>query len=74
MPLIQQPISPTEKKQIRVRLNQDLYQEIIEYCAWAQVSSPESFLTQSALFVLSKDPEWKSFKKNQQKSVQTQEV
>jgi hypothetical protein len=74
MPYIEQPIDNTEKKQIRVRLNSDVYQEIMDYCAWAKVASAESFLTQSALFVLGKDPEWKSFKKNQKKIAQTEEV
>lgn len=74
MPYIEQPIDNTEKKQIRIRLSGEIYQEIMDYCAWAKVTSAESFLTQSALFVLGKDPEWKSFKKNQKKSAQIQAV
>jgi len=74
MPYIEQPIDNAEKKQVRVRLSSDLYQEIMDYCAWAKVASAESFLTQSALFVLGKDPEWKSIKKNQKKIAQTEEV
>jgi hypothetical protein len=64
LPLLQIKHSPRIK----------VYQEIIDYCAWAKVASAKSFLAQSALFVLGKDPEWKSFKKNQKKIVHIEEV
>lgn len=62
MPLIKKPGRVKEKKQIRIRLDEDIMQEISDYCDWAELPSLDYFFEQIALIALRKDREWKNKK------------
>lgn len=68
MPMIQKPIEPLKKEQVRVRLEKNILTEIIAYCEWADISQ-DYFIEQSALVVFDRDKEWKE--KKQKKTAES---
>ena len=59
MPIIKKPESPKVDKQFRVRINEDILQEIESYCAWAELPSKDYFIEQASLMALRKDKDWR---------------
>ena len=57
MPLLK-PTIKTEKKQIRIAMNEDLLNDIMAYCEWSGRKDETEFFVQAAHFVLSKDKDW----------------
>lgn len=61
MPLIKKPAEAIEKIQTRIRLSQDVKQEMEAYCQWANISF-DYFIEQAAKFLFSKDKDWQKNK------------
>lgn len=68
MPLIQKPQQVPEKKQLRVRMGKEIFNEIQSYCSWAGVEL-DYFLEQAALMVFEKDKHWKDQKRQLPKKI-----
>lgn len=60
MPLITE--NKSKDVQFRVRMKQEVLDEVNEYIDWAGLSSINVFLEQAALYVLQKDKDWKQAK------------
>ena len=63
MPLI--PGKPTnEKEDVRFRMEASTYKEMLDYCQWAGLRDDVAhFLNEAASMVLTKDKDWKQYKK-----------
>lgn len=64
MPLISSKQS--KDVQVRVRLKQDVLDEINQYVGWAELPNINVFFEEAALFVLQKDKDWKKEKAKKQ--------
>lgn len=63
MPIISS--EPVKKKErIKIDINAESSAEIQEYMKWANITDLSFFFEEAANFVLSKDKEWKQYKKN----------
>lgn len=62
MALIKKPTTAKVQKQMRIRLDVGVANEISNYCNWAELPSIEYFLEQAAIIALRKDKEWKKIK------------
>ena len=52
-------IKSTKKEKIKAAISSDTVAKINEYCQWANIEDVGFFLEEAALFVFSKDKEWK---------------
>ena len=52
-------IKSTKKEKIKAIMSSDTVAKINEYCQWAKIEDIGFFLEEAALFVFSKDKEWK---------------
>jgi len=52
-------IKSTKKEKIKVTISSDIVAKINEYCQWANIEDVGFFIEEAALFVFSKDKEWK---------------
>ncbi len=64
MPLIKKPEQTPDKQQIRVRLSEEIFQEIKLYCRWADLPSTDYFFEQVSAMALNKDKEWRDYRKS----------
>ena len=63
MALIQKK-EAVSKEDLRLKIDGKLHQDILSYCKWAGFENDLShFVQEAANFVLSKDKDWKAFKK-----------
>lgn len=69
MPLIHKEQEIPKKGQVRVRLQNNVLDEMQAYCQWAGVTL-DHFLEEAALFVFRKDKSWHK-QKTQQSTVTT---
>lgn len=51
--------SKAKRKQIMLYIDENLLDEINEYCKWAGINKIHDFIEQATKFVFSKDAEWK---------------
>lgn len=65
MPLIKAK-QKTEKEQIRISIENNIFEKIKQYCEWANVKKHDDFFEQAAEFVLSKDKDWLAHINNKQ--------
>ncbi|KTD65690.1 hypothetical protein [Legionella spiritensis] len=56
-----------KKEKIKAEINNETYEKIMEYCAWANIDDIGFFIEEAAGFVFAKDREWKQFKKTAKK-------
>ena len=52
-------IKSTKKEKIKATISSDTVAKINEYCQWASIKDIGFFIEEAALFVFSKDKEWK---------------
>tara|TARA_R110000868_G_scaffold266583_1_gene525826 strand:- start:41602 stop:41796 length:195 start_codon:yes stop_codon:yes gene_type:complete len=55
-----QPKQKIEKRQIKVTLDSMILDQMNAYCEWQGIEKVDDFIEQAALFVFSKDREWKA--------------
>jgi hypothetical protein len=68
MALISKP-SETKLNDVKIKLTTSLLNEIEQYCEWAGFTDDVNhFFVNAATFVLTKDKEWKAFKKTKKKA------
>ena len=53
---------------IKFNIEEDLLKEVEEYCKVFKVDSKDHFFNESIKYLLSKDPDWKKYKKSQAKN------
>lgn len=58
MPLISED-KIKQKEKIKVEIDVEIYKQIQTYCQWADIKSTDTFFEKSALYVLTKDKDWK---------------
>ncbi|MBA2652512.1 MAG: hypothetical protein H0U73_09640 [Tatlockia sp.] len=69
--LITKESSPPKKNQFRIRMSENVLEEIIQYCQWAAIDSKEYFIEQSCKYILQNSPKWKQFKATLDSSKET---
>lgn len=62
MPIIKSDKSK-EIEKVKFFINSAILSEVKDYCAWASIEDLGVFFEQAAEFILTKDKEWKSYKK-----------
>ena len=62
MPIIKSKTT-AKKEKIKLEINKDIFDEIVSYMKWADISDLNFFFEESSTFLFSKDKEWKSQKK-----------
>lgn len=62
MPVISAQKQP-EKDRFKIEIESETAKEIKEYMQWADIKDLSFFFEEAASFVLSKDKEWKQYKK-----------
>lgn len=56
---------PTDKKiQFRLRMNEDVLNEVTEYCQWAGIRVRDYFIEQACKHIFTNDQDWKNYKQN----------
>jgi hypothetical protein len=58
MPLISED-KMKQKEKIKIEIDSDVYKQIKSYCTWAKINSIDSFFEKAALYIFSKDRDWK---------------
>lgn len=54
---------PTDKKiQFRLRINEAIFNEISEYCQWAEIRVRDYFIEQACKYIFNNDQDWKKYK------------
>ena len=56
------PNESKEKTQFRVRMGEDTFKEIENYCHWAGIKTKDYFIERACQFIFSNDKDWKNFK------------
>lgn len=59
MPIIKSK-DKAEKEQIRISIDKPIIEKIKQYCEWAGVKKPDEFFEQAAIYILSKDKDWRA--------------
>lgn len=57
------PSKPIEKKQVRVRLSDDIFESATAYAKWANFSNLDECIEKALIYVLDKDKEWQNTSK-----------
>lgn len=70
--LITREPNPEKKIQFRLRVNEAVFNEINEYCQWADIRVRDYFIEQACKYIFSNDAAWKTHKQelNKRKSIQ----
>ena len=61
MPLLKSN-NKTVKKYLRISLLESVFEEIKNYCQWANIRKIDDFFELAALFIFKKDKDWKNHK------------
>ncbi len=68
MLITKEPI--TQKKiQFRVRINENIYNEITEYCQWAEIRYRDFFVEKACEYIFTHDADWQAYQQEQTQSV-----
>lgn len=68
MPLLSEK-KESKREHLKLTLKSDLISEVKKYCKFAQFESIDCFFSEAALYILTKDREWKKDQKTKKKSV-----
>ncbi|MCA0404419.1 MAG: hypothetical protein LCH30_11640 [Proteobacteria bacterium] len=66
--LITREQGPDKKIQFRIRMNEKVFNEISEYCLWADIRFRDYFIEQACKYIFENDADWKQFKSQQDKN------
>lgn len=58
----------SSKEKIKEEISSDILKEIKEYCAWVGINDLGFFFEEAAMFVFSKDKEWKDHQREIKRS------
>lgn len=56
------------KTQFRLRISQEVLDEISQYCQWAGIRYRDHFIEQACKYIFANDKDWKNFKKDMEKN------
>jgi|GEM_PF-1118348 len=56
------PEETAKKIQVRVRISENIMQEIKEYCDWSGIKTKDYFIEQACKHIFAHDEEWKEHK------------
>lgn len=59
------PEENKEKTQFRVRIGENVFNEIMRYCEWAGIKYRDYFIEQACQYIFANDEDWKKFKESQ---------
>ena len=57
MPLLM-PKRKAKKMQLRIAIDETIFEEVKSYCQWLQIDKCEEFFEKSASYVLNRDKDW----------------
>ena len=66
-------IKTSKKEKIKATISSDTFAKINEYCQWANIDNVGFFLEEAALFVFSKDKEWKDNQRTNKRAKKQEE-
>ncbi len=69
MPLLKSTNESKPPNQFRIRLDHDVYIEMMHYMAWANIDNKTSFIKNAIKYILDNDKEWRAFSNAQLKCV-----
>jgi len=55
-----------DKTQVRINIENKIFETIKKYCDWAGVNKHDDFFEEAAKYLLSKDKDWKSHSKQKE--------
>ncbi|STX52735.1 Uncharacterised protein [Legionella busanensis] len=77
MLITREPIAQ-KKTQFRIRMNMQIYEQIMQYCMWAGINKRDFFIEEACKYILNNDMEWVKYKQSKDVtnlfSVQAQDI
>ena len=62
---------PTDKKiQFRLRMNEDVLNEVTDYCQWAGIRVRDYFIERACKHIFDNDMDWKNYKQDRNKEIE----
>lgn len=61
------PEENKKKTQFRLRISENVYNEITDYCEWAGIKYRDYFIEQACQYIFANDNDWKNHKKKLEK-------
>jgi hypothetical protein len=58
------PQKTNEKEKLKIEIDINTFHDIESYCKWAKINDINHFFEEASNFVLSKDSDWKKYKKS----------
>lgn len=58
------PEENKKKSQFRLRISENVYREINQYCEWAGIKHRDHFIEQACQYIFAHDADWKKHKEN----------